>query len=77
MAQARYGLGGILTSLPGCLYVNRQGGPRRLWDAIESAVAIWEEYGSPNRAAFGVTAGRKAQVVWLGNPDGPQWPLSR
>ncbi|MET7934792.1 ATP-grasp peptide maturase system methyltransferase [Streptomyces sp. NPDC005322] len=55
----------------------RQGGPRRLWDAIESAVAIWEEYGSPNRAAFGVTAGRKAQVVWLGNPDGPQWPLPR
>ncbi|MGW0865352.1 ATP-grasp peptide maturase system methyltransferase [Streptomyces sp. NPDC002611] len=55
----------------------RQGGPRRLWDAIESAVATWEEYGSPSTAAFGVTVSRDAQVVWLGNPDGPQWPLPR
>ncbi|WP_405587100.1 ATP-grasp peptide maturase system methyltransferase [Streptomyces sp. NBC_01092] len=53
----------------------RQGGPRRLWDAVESSVAIWEEYGSPSTAAFGVTASRDAQVVWLGNPNGPQWPL--
>ncbi|MDX5563563.1 ATP-grasp peptide maturase system methyltransferase [Streptomyces sp. ID05-04B] len=53
----------------------RQGGPRRLWDAVESAVATWEEYGSPSTAAFGVTASRDAQVVWLGNPNGPQWPL--
>lgn len=30
MAQARYGLGGILTSLPGCLYVNH---PNRIGDA--------------------------------------------
>lgn len=29
-AQARYGLGGILTSLPGCLYVNH---PNRIGDA--------------------------------------------
>lgn len=53
----------------------RQGGPRRLWDAVESALATWEEYGSPNRAAFGVTVSRNEQVVWLGNPNGPQWPL--
>ncbi|MEV4452560.1 ATP-grasp peptide maturase system methyltransferase [Streptomyces mirabilis] len=53
----------------------RQGGPRRLWDAVESAVATWEEYGSPNTAAFGLTVSRDAQVVWLGNPNGPQWPL--
>lgn len=30
VAQARYGLGGILTSLPGCLYVNH---PNRIGDA--------------------------------------------
>ncbi|MGW3424892.1 ATP-grasp peptide maturase system methyltransferase [Streptomyces phaeochromogenes] len=53
----------------------RQGGPRRLWDAVESAVAIWEEYGSPSTAAFGVTVSPDGQAVWLGNPSGPQWPL--
>ncbi|MGW1165462.1 ATP-grasp peptide maturase system methyltransferase [Streptomyces sp. NPDC002550] len=53
----------------------RQGGPRRLWDTVESAVGTWEEYGSPNTTAFGVTVSRDEQVVWLGNPNGPQWPL--
>jgi methyltransferase of ATP-grasp peptide maturase system len=53
----------------------RQGGPRCLWDAIESAVATWQEYGSPNTAAFGVTVSHENQVVWLGNPNGPQWQL--
>ncbi|MGW7385290.1 ATP-grasp peptide maturase system methyltransferase [Streptomyces sp. NPDC054794] len=53
----------------------RQGGPRRLWDAVESAVGTWEEYGLPNTAAFGVTVTRDQQVVWLGKPNGPQWPL--
>ncbi|MEU5434727.1 ATP-grasp peptide maturase system methyltransferase [Streptomyces sp. NPDC020719] len=53
----------------------RQGGPRRLWDAVESAVATWQEYGSPSRSSFGVTVSRDAQVVWLGSPGGPRWPL--
>ncbi|MFJ8281959.1 ATP-grasp peptide maturase system methyltransferase [Streptomyces griseoviridis] len=53
----------------------RQGGPRRLWDMIESAIATWEEHGTPSTAAFGVTVSREGQVVWLGNPSGPQWRL--
>ncbi|MFH8288879.1 ATP-grasp peptide maturase system methyltransferase [Streptomyces sp. NPDC018059] len=53
----------------------RQGGPRRLWEAVESAVATWEKYGSPNTAAFGLSVTRSEQVVWLGNPNGPRWPL--
>ncbi|MFJ8308758.1 MULTISPECIES: ATP-grasp peptide maturase system methyltransferase [unclassified Streptomyces] len=53
----------------------RQGGPRRVWDAIESAVATWEGYGSPGTSAFGVTISHEAQAVWLGSPNGPQWPL--
>ncbi|MFI1678776.1 ATP-grasp peptide maturase system methyltransferase [Streptomyces sp. NPDC020607] len=53
----------------------RQGGTRRLWDAIESA-ATWEEHGSPSTGAFGVTVSRDQQTVWLGNPNGPRWALS-
>lgn len=40
----------------------------------ESAVATWEEYGSPSTAAVGVTVSPDQQAVWLGNPNGPQWP---
>ncbi|WOX11138.1 ATP-grasp ribosomal peptide maturase [Streptomyces sp. N50] len=36
-AQARYGLGGILTSLPGCLYVNH---PNRIGDAEYKPVGL-------------------------------------
>ncbi|MFQ3562358.1 ATP-grasp peptide maturase system methyltransferase [Streptomyces gramineus] len=64
----------VLTAADGGWEV-RQGGRRRLWDAVESAVATWEEHGGPSSAAFGVTVSCDRQVVWLGNPSGPQWPL--
>ncbi|MEU8935763.1 ATP-grasp peptide maturase system methyltransferase [Streptomyces sp. NPDC048409] len=64
----------VLTAADGGWEV-RQGGRRRLWDAVESAVATWEEHGGPSSAAFGVTVSCDGQVVWLGNPSGPQWPL--
>lgn len=38
-------------------------------------MGTWEEYGAPNTAAFGVTVSHDQQVVWLGNPNGPQWRL--
>ncbi|MFJ6126337.1 hypothetical protein ACIQKE_14725 [Streptomyces griseoviridis] len=42
---------------------------------IESAIATWEEHGTPSTAAFGVTVSRDGQVGWLGNPSAPQWRL--
>jgi methyltransferase of ATP-grasp peptide maturase system len=65
----------VLSPTDGGGWQVRQGGPRRLWDAVESAVGTWEEYGSPNTAAFGVTVSHDQQAIWLGNPNGPQWPL--
>ncbi|MBK6017090.1 hypothetical protein [Streptomyces sp. MBT53] len=53
----------------------RGGGPHRLRDAVESAVATGEEYGSPSAAALGVTVFRTEQAVRLGNPNGPRWSL--
>jgi hypothetical protein len=44
-------------------------------EAVACSASTWEEYGSPNTAAFGVTVSRDQQAVWLGNPNGPQWAL--
>ncbi|QEV19503.1 hypothetical protein CP975_20150 [Streptomyces alboniger] len=41
----------------------RQGGPRRLRDAVEWAVSTWKEHGSPSTAAFRATQGN--------TPDAP------
>ncbi|MGY0059700.1 ATP-grasp peptide maturase system methyltransferase [Streptomyces sp. LZ34] len=53
----------------------RQGGPVRLWDAVENAVATWQQAGSPPQTAFGLTVTPDRQLVWLGDPDGPSWAL--
>jgi hypothetical protein len=53
-----------------------QGGPRRLWDEIESAYGDWVSLGEPRRARFGITVTPDAQEIWLGTPDSPhRWPL--
>jgi methyltransferase of ATP-grasp peptide maturase system len=49
-----------------------QGGPRRLWDAVERAHADWQDLGKPGRADFGVTVTPDRQEFWLGSPDGPR-----
>lgn len=60
-------------------HVVQQGGPRRLWDSVEAAVALWSRAGQPGIEAFGVTAGtaKGEQRVWLHTPDsGTSWPLA-
>ena len=60
------------------LFPVAQGGPRRLWDTIESCYALWQRLGEPNAAQFGVTAydDTALQHVWFDNPDSQyQWPL--
>ncbi|MER5624145.1 ATP-grasp peptide maturase system methyltransferase [Streptosporangium sp. NPDC002544] len=52
-----------------------QHGPLRLWDAIEDAILIWQDAGSPHQSAFGLTVTRDRQYVWLGEPDGRSWDL--
>ncbi|MFF4992013.1 ATP-grasp peptide maturase system methyltransferase [Streptosporangium saharense] len=53
----------------------RQHGPVRLWDAVEEAVLLWQDAGSPHQSAFGLTVAKDRQYVWLGEPDGPSWDL--
>ncbi|MFE7133658.1 ATP-grasp peptide maturase system methyltransferase [Streptomyces sp. NPDC057638] len=52
-----------------------QRGPLKLWDAVEDALTIWQDHGSPHLSEFGVTITPRAQQVWLGTADGPSWNL--
>ncbi|MET9228532.1 methyltransferase domain-containing protein [Lentzea sp. NPDC003310] len=49
-----------------------QGGPRRLWDIAEDALAQWRDLGEPRRADFGVTVAHDVQHLTLGELS---WPL--
>ncbi|USX50477.1 methyltransferase domain-containing protein [Lentzea sp. HUAS12] len=44
-----------------------QGGPRRLWDVAEAALAEWRELGEPRRGQFGVSVRRDGQHLTLGD----------
>lgn len=54
-----------------------EGGPRRLWAAIERAAALWREYGEPGWERFGLTVhSADQQIVWLDRPDGElRWSI--
>ncbi|MET8559460.1 hypothetical protein ABZV75_02255 [Streptomyces flaveolus] len=53
-----------------------QHGPLRLWDAVEDALAVWQDAGAPAQSEFGMTVdGDGTQRVWLGDPAGPGWNL--
>ncbi|MGE7057917.1 hypothetical protein ACQKHW_01530 [Staphylococcus hominis] len=43
-----------------------QGGPRRLWDLAERALAEWQDLGKPRRHHFGVEIGHDGQFLTLG-----------
>ncbi|ANY07787.1 methyltransferase domain-containing protein [Pseudonocardia sp. HH130630-07] len=55
-----------------------QTGPRRIWDTIETAVALWDHLAEPAPTRFGISALDlpHRQYAWLDDPDGPYcWPL--
>ncbi|MFI9236923.1 ATP-grasp peptide maturase system methyltransferase [Streptomyces sp. NPDC053079] len=56
-------------------YLVRQGGPLRLWDAVEDAIDTWKAAGTPPQTEFGLTVTPQRQRVWLGSPEGPGWDL--
>jgi protein-L-isoaspartate(D-aspartate) O-methyltransferase len=47
-----------------------QGGPRRLWDLVESLFERWCRLGAPNRERFGLTVTPAGEhTLWLDQPD--------
>ncbi|MGK5729810.1 protein-L-isoaspartate(D-aspartate) O-methyltransferase [Streptomyces sp. URMC 124] len=45
-----------------------QGGPRRLWEEVESAYGWWVRQGKPQQHRFGLTVGPEGQAAWLDDP---------
>lgn len=53
-----------------------EGGPRRLWQAVEAAHERWSRLDRPGWDRFGLTVTPTEQVMWLDDPDSPhQWPV--
>ncbi|MGH3720962.1 MAG: methyltransferase domain-containing protein [Pseudonocardiaceae bacterium] len=55
-----------------------QRGPCRIWDTIETAMALWDHLRQPDVSRLGVSAldNINRQYVWLDDPDGPySWPM--
>jgi protein-L-isoaspartate(D-aspartate) O-methyltransferase len=50
-----------------------QRGPYRIWDTIETAMALWDHLHQPDVSRLGVSAldDITRQYVWLDNPNGP------
>ncbi|WP_441249059.1 methyltransferase domain-containing protein [Kitasatospora sp. McL0602] len=48
-----------------------QAGPRRLWQAVERALAWWERQGRPELTRFGLTVEYTRCTPWLDSPDNP------
>lgn len=53
-----------------------QGGPRRLWDTVETAHDLFARLTNPSPCRFGVVANQSIQFVWLDNDmNWFRWPL--
>jgi hypothetical protein len=53
-----------------------EGGPRHLWEQIESAEELWASVGKPGWQRFGMTVTPTENVVWLDEPGGSvSWSL--
>lgn len=54
-----------------------QGGPRRIWDEVESLFDQWCRLGAPNRERFGLTVSRDGRhILWLDSPTSENvWEL--
>ncbi|MPZ67781.1 MAG: methyltransferase domain-containing protein [Pseudonocardiaceae bacterium] len=53
-----------------------EGGPRRLWSSIETAMECWHQQGEPGWDRFGLTVTPRHHTIWLDAPDsGHNWPI--
>lgn len=48
-----------------------QGGQRRLWDEVESALSWWVSAGRPELQRFGLTVDGRGETPWLDDPANP------
>ncbi|MBW1600991.1 protein-L-isoaspartate O-methyltransferase [Streptomyces sp. JJ66] len=51
------------------------GGPRQLWDELETVWATWRHHGQPGPHPIGISITPDRQRVWLHSPLGPSWTL--
>jgi hypothetical protein len=59
-------------------YIVRQGGPQRLWDAVEAAHTVWQRLGRPEPAQFTVVGGAALDLQYIRHQAGDvesRWPL--
>ncbi|MFI6985176.1 methyltransferase domain-containing protein [Embleya sp. NPDC050154] len=59
----------VVTTLPDGSARAEQGGPRRLFDAFETAWDAWTAHGQVSRWDHGITITEHEQYVWEGDPD--------
>lgn len=45
------------------------GGPRNLWNELETVHALWQSHGQPGREQLGMTVTENQQSFWIDSPD--------